>query len=216
MRPFLCPVPDCGKAFYRQSHLEVHSWSHSTTKPLGCNICHKGFVTSQQLLRHRASHHELTCPHGCVDKFPSQQELCDHMLLTHLLNNVADSHKNDTWDDLFCKEDECTGYPQYDSSLSLFRHYDDFHEMVPESLFTHFVESPGGRRVSEPRLEFYPRLKVAKDCVAVRLKPVVIVLTGRNRLLFSLADGPFICIRTVWGSCPKHQIRLAKDCFMRI
>ncbi|KAG7876024.1 hypothetical protein KL938_004958 [Ogataea parapolymorpha] len=144
MRPFLCLVPDCGKAFYRQSHLEVHSWSHSAIKPLSCGVCHKGFVTSQQLLRHKDKHHEreLICPHGCADKFQSQQEMCDHMLLTHLLNNVADSHKNDTWDDLFCKENECTGFPQYDSSLSLFRHYDDFHEMVPESLFTYFVESP--------------------------------------------------------------------------
>lgn len=55
-RPFVCTTPGCGKAFLRDSHLKTHMLSHSVEKPLYCSFCGKGFNTNQHLNRHERTH----------------------------------------------------------------------------------------------------------------------------------------------------------------
>ena len=47
---------DCGKIFSRQSHLEIHSRTHSGIRPYVCPICKRGFTVKCNLERHMITH----------------------------------------------------------------------------------------------------------------------------------------------------------------
>lgn len=92
-RNFVCDFPDCGKDFLRKSHLKVHKWSHSSEKPLCCEICRRGFTTSQQLSRHLNTHpRDKFCPYNCGKAFLIDEDLIGHMLDGHVLNEIVTLH----------------------------------------------------------------------------------------------------------------------------
>ncbi|CDK26583.1 unnamed protein product [Kuraishia capsulata CBS 1993] len=55
-RPFKCTFGGCDKSFRRHAHLRVHMVSHAEVKPFSCGYCEKGFTTNQQLTRHQRTH----------------------------------------------------------------------------------------------------------------------------------------------------------------
>lgn len=96
-RNFICHEPGCGKAFLRKSHLKVHKWSHSAEKPLSCEICYKGFTTSQQLSRHMNTHKkDKDCPYDCGKSYFVDKELTNHILEEHLFNEIIILQENPT------------------------------------------------------------------------------------------------------------------------
>ena len=47
---------DCGKILSCQSHLDIHSRSHTGVRPYVCPYCHKGFTVKCNMERHMVTH----------------------------------------------------------------------------------------------------------------------------------------------------------------
>lgn len=62
VKPFVCPVPGCGKAYKRREHLKNHATSHGTTpeerKPFVCEFegCGASFSNAHHRNRHQKVH----------------------------------------------------------------------------------------------------------------------------------------------------------------
>lgn len=162
-RPFACLEPGCDKRFFRNSHLQVHKHTHAKEKPLKCSVCHKGFITNQQLLRHTKTHKpEYLCPYDCGSRFTDGEAMTNHVLENHMNSDVLFSYPSeelsesltdrtsdtispsmvgseriseDCFSNLYCKQPECVGHEAYESISHLIEHYDTYHSFVPPCLF---------------------------------------------------------------------------------
>lgn len=161
-RPFICSELECGKRFLRNSHLQVHKFTHAQEKPLKCCVCHKGFITKQQVNRHLKTHKTMfLCPYSCGLCFTSGDDMTNHVLDNHIMsdihpalssedNAVSDISMNtnltspsiigyeqnyEGFSDLRCKEPQCADNDFYDSMSHLIAHYDTSHYFVPPGLF---------------------------------------------------------------------------------
>ncbi|KAF1967035.1 zinc finger protein-like protein OZF [Bimuria novae-zelandiae CBS 107.79] len=53
---YVCSIPDCGKAFYQKTHLDIHRRAHTGDKPFECKTCGQSFSQLGNLKTHERRH----------------------------------------------------------------------------------------------------------------------------------------------------------------
>ncbi|XP_055597841.1 Krueppel-like factor 10 isoform X2 [Uranotaenia lowii] len=72
-RPFLCKWPDCGRRFSRSDELSRHKRTHTGEKKFVCPVCQRRFMRSDHLSKHVKRHNKDKSQKGGQQSHQSQQ-----------------------------------------------------------------------------------------------------------------------------------------------
>lgn len=73
-RPFICKWPDCGRRFSRSDELSRHKRTHTGEKKFVCPVCQRRFMRSDHLSKHVKRHNKDKSNRGQQQAAPSQQQ----------------------------------------------------------------------------------------------------------------------------------------------
>ncbi|KXS99361.1 hypothetical protein AC578_8970 [Pseudocercospora eumusae] len=131
---YICDVPDCGKAFYQKTHLEIHTRAHTGIKPFLCKepSCGQRFSQLGNLKTHERRH---------TGERPYHCDICGKTFAQH--GNVR-AHKivHTAAKPFTCKLDNCN--KQFTQLGNLKSHQNKFHVETIRRLKSRFENIKAG------------------------------------------------------------------------
>ncbi|KAK7190248.1 hypothetical protein DPSP01_006779 [Paraphaeosphaeria sporulosa] len=112
---YVCTIPDCGKAFYQKTHLDIHRRAHTGDKPFDCKTCGQSFSQLGNLKTHERRHtgeRPYTCE-ICGKAFAQRGNVRAHKIVHQQIKPFT------------CKLDQCG--KQFTQLGNLKSHQNKFH-----------------------------------------------------------------------------------------
>ncbi|KAK7177324.1 hypothetical protein PSPO01_16629 [Paraphaeosphaeria sporulosa] len=140
---YVCTIPDCGKAFYQKTHLDIHRRAHTGDKPFGCKTCGQSFSQLGNLKTHERRHtgeRPYTCE-ICGKSFAQRGNVRAHKNVHQQLKPFA------------CKLDQCGKH--FSQLGNLKSHQNKFHAPALRFLTQKFACINPGRPVHREDKELW-------------------------------------------------------------
>ncbi|XP_058453304.1 Krueppel-like factor 3 [Malaya genurostris] len=87
-RPFMCKWSDCGRRFSRSDELSRHKRTHTGEKKFVCPVCQRRFMRSDHLSKHVKRHNKDKSQKGQQQQQPQQQHPHQHQSQVDLVHSL--------------------------------------------------------------------------------------------------------------------------------
>ncbi|KAJ4354001.1 DNA-binding transcription factor [Didymosphaeria variabile] len=140
---YVCTIPECGKAFYQKTHLDIHRRAHTGDKPFECKTCGQSFSQLGNLKTHERRHtgeRPYTCE-ICGKSFAQRGNVRAHKIVHQQIKPFT------------CKLDQCG--KQFTQLGNLKSHQNKFHAPALRFLTQKFACINPGDKVQQEDKELW-------------------------------------------------------------